>query len=424
MAGRRPAYRCPVGSLLRGWATLVGLAGGLTLAGPRAGRVAVALWLPRLMAQAWAPVLAASGLVVGAAALAAGRSATGLVALGGAWLSTRFAVDAVGQPLRLWPVVLPAPPAARCLRDVVVDRPAGNRPPLLGDLWLPTDGTAPSGVGVVYLHGGLWQALDKGFLVAPLMRAMAARGHVVLDIAYPLAPGATLEDMERAIRAATHWLRSAGAVHGVRPDRIVLVGHAGGGHLALVTAFREARAQAAGVPQLRGVVAISAVTDPAAFWNEYGRVNPRQPGACGPISDDLRPRLRDTAPLDRLVTKLRLLPAYRYGNMPGGAMLVHDLFGGPPRNAPDRYATWSPLELAGPACPPVLQVTGGDDAIVLPSHGRRLHQRLQEAGVPSVLEEVPHAVHAFDQYPGVSRRLAPAARRTTAHVIAFLDERR
>ena len=164
------------------------------------------------------------------------------------------------------------------------------------------------------------------------------------------------------------------------------------------------------------------MTDPVAFWAEYGRVNRRQPGPGRQIAPELRPRLRDATPLDRLVTRLRLFPSYRYGNLPGGALLVHDLFGGAPLDAPATYAAWSPLSLAGPTCPPVLQVTGGDDAIILPSHGRRLHERLEAAGVPSALLEIPHAVHAFDQYPGVSRRVAPAARRTTAALLAFLDE--
>lgn len=410
--------------LVRGCATAIGLGGALALVGPRSGRIALALWLPRLLAQAWAPVLAAAGCLVGGVALAIGRSRSGLVALGGAMLSARFTVQAAGCREGIWPVVLPAPPPARCLRDVVVDRAPEGQGALLGDLWLPAEGAAPSGVGVVYLHGGLWQAVDKGFFIAPLMRAMAARGHIVLDLAYPLAPAATLADMERAVRAAIVWLRSSGAAHGVRPDRIVLVGHAGGGHLALVTAFRDARTPAPNAPPLRGVAAVSAIADPAAFWGEYGRVNPRQPAPGQPIADDLRPRLRNTTPLDRLVTRLRLFPAYRYGNMPGGALLLHDLFGGSPDEAPGIYAAWSPVELVGPSCPPVLQVTGGDDAVVPPSHGRRLHERLRAAGVPSQLEEVPRAVHAFDQYPGVSRRIAPAARRTTAVLLAFLDAAR
>jgi acetyl esterase/lipase len=219
---------------------------------------------------------------------------------------------------------------------------------------------------------------------------------------------------------ATRW-RPA---EGVRADRIVLVGHAGGGHLALVHAFRRSVPGAEGwgdAPPLRGVAAVSAVTDPVAFWADYGRVNRRQPRPGEPVPDDLRPRIHDTTPLDRLVTRLRLLPAYRYGNGPGGPALVHDLFGGTPFDAPDRYAAWSPVALAAPGCPPVLQVVGGDDAVIPAAQGRALHASLAGVGCRSTLVEIPLAVHGFDQYPGVSRRVAPAARRTTATLLAFID---
>jgi acetyl esterase/lipase len=122
------------------------------------------------------------------------------------------------------------------------------------------------------------------------------------------------------------------------------------------------------------------------------------------------------------VTRLRLFPAFRYGNLPGGPALVHDLFGGTPVDAPDSYAAWSPAALVGPGCPPVLQVVGHHDAIIPPSQGRLLHESLARAGGRSALVEIPMAVHGFDQYPGVSRRIAPAARRTTAPLLAFLDD--
>lgn len=153
-------------------------------------------------------------------------------------------------------------------------------------------------------------------------------------------------------------------------------------------------------------------------------MNRRQPRPGEPVPAALRPRIHDTTPLDRLITRLRLFPAYRYGNGPGGAALVHDLFGGAPSDAPDRYAAWSPVALAAPGCPPVLQIVGSHDAIISASQGRALHESLTSAGCPSTLVEIPLAVHAFDQYPGVSRRVAPAARRTTATLLAFIDDLR
>ena len=67
--------------------------------------------------------------------------------------------------------------------------------PLLADLWEPAEGISHSGLAVIYLHGGAWQALDKDFLTLPLFRRLANEGHVILDVAYPLAPQVNLELM-------------------------------------------------------------------------------------------------------------------------------------------------------------------------------------------------------------------------------------
>jgi len=402
-------------------AALIGAAGVLATVGPRVGRLAVVIWLPRLVAQAWSPVVAAAGAIVGSVALLTGRPRLALVAFGGAGLAARYIASALGPAA---PVRLPATSGSR-LPDVKVGW-LGDGEPLLADLWQPDQGQPRSGVGIVYLHGGLWQAADKGFFNASLMRMLAGDGHVVLDVAYPLAPRAPLEAMDDAVGLAVRWLSQEGSAEGVRADRIVLVGHAGGGHLALVHAFRRASrgvVPGGGMP-IRGVAAISAVTDPIAFWAEYGRVNPRQPRPGESVPASLRPRVHDTTPLDRLVTRLRLFPVYRYGNGPGGAALVHDLFGGAPSDTPDRYAAWSPVALAAPGCPPVLQILGSDDAIIPASQGRALHESLVRVGCRSTLVEIPLAVHGFDQYPGVSRRVAPAARRATATLLTFLDDLR
>ena len=400
-----------------GW--LVGVAGGLAVAGPSKGRAAVVLWLPRLLAQAWSPVIAAAGAVVGSLALTTGRQKLGIVALGGAGLTTRYAWSALGGHR---PGPLPVR-AGRCLRDVRIGSLAtGNA--VFADLWRPELGREVSGIGIVYLHGGLWQALDKGFCISALMGLLTAAGHVVLDVAYPLAPGATLEAMDVAVGLAVRWLSTEGRAHAVRADQIVLIGHAGGGHLALVHAFRQSGRLACGESDeapIRGVVAVSAVTDPEAFWIEYGRVNPQQPRPGAPVPASLRPREHDATFIDRLVTRLRLFPSYRYGNMPGGAALVHDLFGGTPVDARDRYTAWSPVALATPGCPPVLQVVGCDDAVIPAAQGRALHQGLLGLGCQSTLVELPLTVHGFDQYPGVSRRYAPAARRTTSELLAFVE---
>lgn len=106
--------------------------------------------------------------------------------------------------------------------------------------------------------------------------------------------------------------------------------------------------------------------------------------------------------------------------MPGGPLLLIDLLGGTPGEVPEAYRLGSPIAHVRPGCPPTLQVLGDDDFVVDVSHGRRLHAALLEAGVPSVLVALPDTVHAFDQYFGVSRRVAPAAQAATYDIECFL----
>lgn len=97
----------------------------------------------------------------------------------------------------------------------------------------------------VFLHGGYWQALDKGWFsgVAP---ALLAHGVSLAIPSYDLAPAVRLGAILRQVRVAVDAIR---ARTGVRP---VVFGHSAGGHMAACL-LSEGRASAA--------VAISGVFD-------------------------------------------------------------------------------------------------------------------------------------------------------------------
>jgi dipeptidyl aminopeptidase/acylaminoacyl peptidase len=74
--------------------------------------------------------------------------------------------------------------------------------------------------------------------------------------------------------------------------------------------------------------------------------------------------------------------------------------GGSPREHPDRYAATTPANHISARTPPTLLAMGTSDYIVPPDGTRRLHDRLQRAGIPSRLIEVPYGQHVFDSAPG------------------------
>lgn len=132
------------------------------------------------------------------------------------------------------------------------------------------------------------------------------------------------------------------------------------------------------------------------------------------------PKVHDKTWLDRWMTKSRIFPAYRYGNMPGGALLLVNLIGGTLKEIPDIYRQASPVFQVNSNCPATLLIYAQQDFFVDVSHGRRLHETLKKSGIPSLLIEVPETVHSFYQYFGISPRIAPGAQTVMYDIERFL----
>lgn len=147
----------------------------------------------------------------------------------------------------------------------------GPGPQQFGELRLP-DGRGPFPVAVI-IHGGCWQAAyDLGY-TAPFAAALARAGVATWAIEYRRLgdPGGgwpgTFEDVARGIDA----VRQIAAQHPIDPARVVLIGHSAGGQLALWAAAasrsKSAAPRGASLP-LRGVIALAAITDLAAYGRE------------------------------------------------------------------------------------------------------------------------------------------------------------
>lgn len=401
-------------------------------------------WLPKLWADAWSPVLALLGLAgffLGWIALSPFAIVSGLagavlllwhihlITRGGDPFIPVFGADQVQQiqtGTTKYRLIQPNPPPAKGTRDLILGPGKDGAPPLLADLWEPSEGTPRSGLAVIYLHGGAWQALDKDFLAQPLFRRLANQGHVILDVAYPLAPQANLDLMLIGVGHAIVWMKEHAMEFQVNPERIVLMGVSGGAHLALLTAYAPGHPAFQHVSQredmsIRAVISMFGVTDMAAFFDEYGKTTKKQPKFSSQITRDLLPQMHDRTWVDRFMTRNRLFPAYRYGNIPGGALLIVGLMVGTLVEVPESYHQASPIAYVSSHCPPTLQIFDDNDFIIDASHGRRLHKALCGAGVRSVYIEYPQTVHGFDQYFGVSRRISPSAQVATYEIEQFLS---
>ena len=93
----------------------------------------------------------------------------------------------------------------------------------------------PSGIAEprlhVFIHGGYWQAMDKGNH-AQFTRAFLEAGYAVAMLNYSLAPEKPLDGLVAEIRAALGFLWHQAPALGIARLPFDLAGHSAGGHLA------------------------------------------------------------------------------------------------------------------------------------------------------------------------------------------------
>jgi acetyl esterase/lipase len=159
-------------------------------------------------------------------------------------------------------------------------------------------------------------------------------------------PG-TFED----VAAGTRFLLDRAESLGIDPERVVLLGHSAGGHLASWLGGRNRVPTGSGIegaaPRVRGVVSLAGLLDLHAAWSLH-------------LSDDA----------------------------------VVELLGGTPAEVPERYQAASPLALI-PASVPHLIVHGAADEIVPMAISERYHRAAVGAGQESKLMRLDGADH-FD----------------------------
>ncbi|MEN9577474.1 MAG: hypothetical protein RJA70_483 [Pseudomonadota bacterium] len=148
----------------------------------------------------------------------------------------------------------------------VVERRYGDRRDEVMDLYTPSS-SAPARSPVVFIHGGGWISGSKGrFYHRPLL-GLAAAGHQVFSLNYPLAPESPFPGPLRSLLKALAALRRE---HGAA--RVHLAGDSAGGNLAtmlglmlespeLLRAVNGTPSRDGSLPQLLSVASIYGVMD-------------------------------------------------------------------------------------------------------------------------------------------------------------------
>ncbi len=177
-----------------------------------------------------------------------------------AWLDTQYNNRALvpehGQIMEGW---AQASALARQASRSTLDVAYGNGPNETLDVFPTSAANAPV---LVFIHGGYWRSLDKAdfSFVAP---SFTADGAMVVVPNYALCPAVSMETIALQTARAVQWVWQHAAEHGGDPNRITVVGHSAGGHLAamLVSCRWKQLAEELPAQLVSGALSISGLFD-------------------------------------------------------------------------------------------------------------------------------------------------------------------
>jgi len=98
------------------------------------------------------------------------------------------------------------------------------------DVYYPKNTETPKDV-LVFIHGGSWNSGKKDTYWW-LGKNMASKNVISVIINYSLSPKSQYEEMAFDCSDAIKWVKDSIATYGGSPDRIFVMGHSAGGHLA------------------------------------------------------------------------------------------------------------------------------------------------------------------------------------------------
>jgi len=313
---------------------------------------------------------------------------------------------------------LPAAATPNLVQNFSFAKVPGTERNLLCDIWQPHSTITRSGLAFIYLHGSAWYFLDKDLGTRPLFKHLTAQGHVIIDVAYRLAPETDMMGMVNDVKRAIVWIKENAGTYGVNPNRIVVGGGSAGGHLALLAAYTANNPQFT-PKELEGkdfsVCAVISIYGPAELEPMYFHTNQHLTTREIPG----RPKKVVQNQMPGWIIKKMGKEYYRLGFDKGfvKAGSFAPLLGGHPDECPETYAFYSPVNYVNAHCPPTLLIHGEHDEFAPVKSTRILHTVLVKEKIPAVIHILPKTDHAFDL---ILPKISPSAHNAIYDIERFL----
>lgn len=258
----------------------------------------------------------------------------------------------------------------------------GSDPLQFGHLRLP-EGEGPFPVLVV-IHGGCWLSFADLQHLTPFTADIAEAGVATWSIEYRRvdSPGGGWPNTFLDVAKGVDHLRTLAAEYDLDLNRVVVVGHSSGGHLALWVAGRS------NIPMDSPLLTVEPLAIDAVVSLEGATLETK--------------KLRE---LDNRVC---------------GGDVIYGLLGGTPEEVPDHYAAGSPERLL-PFGVPVFLLTGGDLPIIPPEQVEAFAEVVRGKGDEVTVTAVAGSAHFEVVVPGTEAW--PEVRSTILGLFETLSER-
>lgn len=315
-------------------------------------------------------------------------------------------------------LTLPPVPEPRLKQNIPFATVPSTGRKLLCDIWRPPTSVKPSRLAFIYMHGSAFYILDKDYGTRPFFRHLAAQGHVIMDVAYRLAPEADLMGMIHDVKRAIAWMKENANSYAVDPDRTILGGSSAGGYLALMAAYtngetRFSPGEFVGKDfSCRAVIAEYPATDLEALYYHTNQHLTTRSGSGNPkrkVPTEMPGWMKKRLKKD--FHRLGMDKAFE------NVGSIAPLMGGHPDECPERYKFFSPITHVTSTCPPTLLIQGTDDIMAPIKSTSLLYDRLVSEKVPAIMHVLPQTDHGFDLlWP----KIAPSAHSAFYDVERFM----